>query len=108
MIVSEYFGGAYRSGFTCNICHRTGQNEPRWLCKRCTDDYCLECCPAMDSRPSCRRNHKMTSLTRSPNEYNGGPRCDECRSTNIHLDREFYHCSHCRYDLCVTCAPDFI
>ena len=30
-----------------------------------------------------------------PKIYRGAPRCDKCRTNNIHLNEYFHHCATC-------------
>jgi hypothetical protein len=45
MVISDYKGPGYSSGFTCNLCRSSRKQEdgPRWFCKLCHDDYCFDC-----------------------------------------------------------------
>jgi hypothetical protein len=62
MQISDYSGGGYAQGFSCNSCGETTRNiisghrrrdlehggMQRWWCETCFDDYCFRCRPAIE------------------------------------------------------------
>ena len=52
----------------------------------------------------CRQFHPLKVHVGLVRSYNGIPRCDECRQTELHEHELFYRCDECHYDLCRLCA----
>ena len=52
----------------------------------------------------CRKSHPLVVHVGLVRSYNGIPRCDECRQTELHEHEFFYRCDECDYDLCRACA----
>lgn len=46
--MSQYNGDGYQDGWGCNACGCAGRGE-RWFCRKCSEDYCFDCCP--NTRP---------------------------------------------------------
>ncbi len=102
MVMSDYCLEGYVTGYVCNKC-RSLKKGTRWLCLQCHDDYCFDCSPASLLDPLCLRRHVMVHTFKKPPEYGGAPRCDCCKKEGLQTS-DFYHCTPCGYDLCVSCA----
>ena len=58
-----------------------------------------------EAQVKCKWNHTMILLSKNPVGYSRKACCDVCGMGNLPKKRNpFYHCSHCRWDLCLNCA----
>lgn len=51
----------------------------------------------------CKKKHLMEVQFSCP-YLAGYVFCDTCKQPNIHHHDYFYHCKHCKYDICARCS----